>query len=346
MTAQAARRRQNSIPTERSSMDRFDRIYRLYTLFASGREARSAQSLQADLGCSRATLMRAIAELRDLFGAPLLWDATARGYRFDGEAPRRQLPGLWFSADELQALLVAQSLLAGLSEGLMPERIDALRGRVTALLAQGGVSPQQAAKALRVLPLAGRAVDPLVFRQVVSATLGAHRLAIHYRARSTGDVSERVVSPQRLVRYRDNWYLDAWCHTRDALRSFAVDAIESAQERTDEPAQAVSDAALDAHFGAAYGIFSGAAEHRAVLRFAAGRARWIAAERWHPAQYGRWLDDGRYELTVPFGDPRELILDVLRYGADVEVLEPPELRVTVAGQLRAAAAQYGQETPG
>jgi predicted DNA-binding transcriptional regulator YafY len=180
-------------------MDRFDRIYRLYSLFANGREARSAQSLQADLRCSRATLMRAIAELRDLFGAPLIWDAAARGYRFDGEAPRRQLPGLWFSADELQALLLAQSLLAGLSEGLMPERIDALRGRVTALLAQGGVSPQQAAKALRVLPLAGRTVDPLVFRQVVSATLGAHRLAFHYRARSTGDVSERVVSPQRLV---------------------------------------------------------------------------------------------------------------------------------------------------
>ena len=86
-------------------MDRFDRIYRLYTLFTTSREARSAASLQADLGCSRATLMRAIAELRDLLGTPLVWDGAARGYRLDGATSRAQLPGLWFSSDELQALL-------------------------------------------------------------------------------------------------------------------------------------------------------------------------------------------------------------------------------------------------
>jgi predicted DNA-binding transcriptional regulator YafY len=326
-------------------MDRFDRIYRLYSLFANGREARSAQSLQADLRCSRATLMRAIAELRDLFGAPLVWDATARGYRFDGEAPRRQLPGLWFSADELQALLLAQSLLAGLSEGLMPQRIDALRGRVAALLAQGGVNPQRASEALRVLPLAGRVLDPLVFRQVVAATLEARCLDIRYHGRTRGEASERTVSPQRLVRYRDNWYLDAWCHLRGALRSFAVDAIDSARLLADEPARAVPAVELDAHFGAAYGIFAGPAAQHAVLRFVADRARWIAAERWHPAQFGHWLDDGRYELTVPFGDPRELILDILRYGADVEVLEPAALRAEVAQRLRAAAAHYEADRP-
>jgi predicted DNA-binding transcriptional regulator YafY len=321
-------------------MDRFDRIYRLYSLFAASREARSAASLQAELACSRATLMRAIAELRDQFGAPLIWDAAARGYRLDGQAPRVQLPGLWFSADELQALLLAQSLLSGLSEGMMPGHIEALRGRITTLLARGGVPPQRAAEVLRVLPVAGRSVQPVVFRRAVTATLGGRRLEIRYLARSNGEPSVRTISPQRLVHYRDNWYLDAWCHLREALRSFALDAIESAEVLADEPAVQVPAADLDAHFGAAYGIFAGPATQRAVLRFAAARARWIAAERWHPAQFGRWLDDGDYELTVPFGDGRELILDILRYGPDVEVLQPAELRAAVAARLRAAAAQY------
>ena len=93
-------------------MDRFDRIYRLYALFAGGRQARSATELQAELGCSRATLMRAIAELRDLLGVPLVWDAAARGYRIEGAAARSELPGLWFSADELQALLDSPHLAA------------------------------------------------------------------------------------------------------------------------------------------------------------------------------------------------------------------------------------------
>ena len=140
-------------------MDRFDRIYRLYNLFTSSREARSAQSLQADLECSRATLMRAIAELRSLFDAPLIWDADARGYRLDGTAARTQLPGLWFSADELQALLLVQSLLSGLDEGLMPEQFDTLRGRIVTLLARGGVSPQRASQVVRVLTLANRPAE-------------------------------------------------------------------------------------------------------------------------------------------------------------------------------------------
>ena len=323
-------------------MDRFDRIYRLYSLFSSSREARSAVSLQADLRCSRATLMRAISELRDLFGTPVIWDAQARGYRINNVAPRVQLPGLWFSSQELQALLLAQNLLSGLGDGLMPEQIDMLRGRVMTLLARGGVAPQRAAEALRIVPMAGRACDPLIFRQVVTATLASRRTEIRYLARSSDQISVRQISPQRLVRYRDNWYLDAWCHLRGGLRSFAIDAIEAVQV-TDDPAQTLPQAELDAHFGAAYGIFAGPAAQRAVLRFAAARARRVAIERWHPAQFGRWLDDGRYELTLPFGDPRELILDILRYGPEVEVLEPESLRAEVAARLRAAVALYAAD---
>lgn len=323
-------------------MDRFDRIYRLYGLFSASREARSAASLQAALGCSRATLMRAIAELRDLLGAPLIWDAAARGYRLDGRAPSAPLPGLWFSAHELQALLLTQNLLSGLGDGLLPEQMDALRGRIMTLLARGGVAPQRAAQVLRVLPVAGRGFEPSIFRQVAAATLAGRRLIIRYLARSSGEISTRQISPQRLVRYRDNWYADAWCHLRDALRSFSVDAIEAVQP-LDEPAQVVPEAALDAHFAASYGIFAGPAAQRAVLRFAAERARWVAAERWHPAQFGHWLEDGRYELVVPYGDPTELILDILRYGPQVEVLEPASLRAEVAARLRAAAALYADD---
>ncbi len=322
-------------------MDRFDRTYRLNALLSTSREAHSAASLQAELGCSRATLMRAIAELRNLLGAPLVYDTAANGYRYDGQMqPRVQLPGLWFSAAELQALLLVQNLLAGLAQGLLPEQIDALRGRIMTLLARGGVSPQRTAQVVRILPMAGRAYDPQVFRQVVAATLAGQRLDIRYLARSSGQVSERQVSPQRLVRYRDNWYLDAWCHRREALRSFAIDAVHAAQPQ-DEPAKALPEAELDAHFGAAYGIFAGSAPQRALLRFAPSRARWVAAEQWHPAQFGRWLEDGSYELFVPYGDPRELLLDVMRYGAEVEVLEPPALRAVVAARLRAAAELYG-----
>ena len=73
-----------------------------------------------------------------------------------------------------------------------------------------------------------------------SRTCSAHWWAgsgsdITYHGRRRDQVSERVVSPQRLTQYRNSWYLDAWCHQANGLRSFALERI-SEQQRLDEPA--------------------------------------------------------------------------------------------------------------
>ena len=146
-------------------------------------------------------------------------------------------------------------------------------------------------------------------------------------------------SPQRLTHYRDAWYLDAWDHLRRALRSFSVDRIGQAIE-LDEPAEDVPEAKLDEHFASAYGIFAGKADKTAILRFSAERARWVADERWHPQQVGQFLVDGRYELRIPYRDHRELVMDILRHGAHVEVVRPLSLLKAVVAELTAALENY------
>jgi predicted DNA-binding transcriptional regulator YafY len=66
----------------------------------------------------------------------------------------------------------------------------------------------------------------------------------------------------------------------------------------------------------------------------------VSAEQWHPQQKSRFEPDGSYVLEVPYSDPRELVMDVLRYGPDVEVLAPDALRGAVREQLEQAAARY------
>jgi predicted DNA-binding transcriptional regulator YafY len=66
----------------------------------------------------------------------------------------------------------------------------------------------------------------------------------------------------------------------------------------------------------------------------------VSVEAWHPDQKGRFEPDGRYVLELPFSDPRELAMDVLRHGAHVEVLEPASLREAVRRQLAEALKQY------
>ena len=91
---------------------------------------------------------------------------------------------------------------------------------------------------------------------------------------------------------------------------------------------------LDENFASSYGIFSGKPKDTAVLRFSAERARWVADEQWHPQQIGKFLHDGRYELQLPYADSRELIMDILKHGAEVEVILPAVLRQAVKNHIQ------------
>jgi len=155
--------------------------------------------------------------------------------------------------------------------------------------------------------MAARSVPPRYFALAASGTLGRKRLRIVYFARGSVQSAERIVSPRRLVYYRDNWYLEAWCHLRKGLRVFALDSIEDAS-LLEDAARNVPEAQLERELSGSYGIFAGTPTQRAVLRFSKERARWVAREQWHPDQSGRTEAYGSYRLEIPYRDDRELLM--------------------------------------
>jgi predicted DNA-binding transcriptional regulator YafY len=324
-------------------MERTERFYRIQQLLRNRRYVRTQEFLD-ELEVSRATFKRDLEYLRDRFRAPILYDAEHEAYRFDDKVADRavwELPGLWFSADELRALLTMDRLLGELEPGVLSELVGPFRRRLKDLLASGEHTAEDVARRIRVLSMGAREVEPAQFRTVSAALLSRRRLRIRHNRRQDGDLLEREVSPQRLVHYRDNWYLDAFCHKRQALRTFAVDAIEAATV-LEKPAKDVTEDALDRHFASGYGIFAGTDTQEAVLLFNAVRARWVSRETWHPKQEGKLQLDGTYLLRFPYSREPELVMDILKYGADVEVLSPESLRSAVAGQLAKAASIYAR----
>jgi len=322
-------------------MDRYERILALHRILKSARLPVTLQRLMDELGCSRATLYRDLAFLRDGLGAPLEGGEGEARFRYDAqEADRFELPGLWLSSEELHALMAAQQLLDRTGPGVLSAAIAPLRTRIDALLQQHAGGRRWPIERIRVLGSGTRRIDEAVFRMVASGVLERKRLRFEYLARSTNTRTLRQVSPQRLTHYRGNWYLDAFDHEREALRSFAVDRIRHARIEADA-ATDFDDAGLDAHLATSYGIFAGAPKAWATIRFSAKAARWVADEHWHSRQEGRMLPDGRYELRVPYGNARELLMDVLRHGPDAEVLEPPALREQLRSLLHLTAANYG-----
>jgi len=320
-------------------MDRYERINALHRLLKAARYPVTVARLQEELGCSRATVYRDLAFLRDGLMAPVVGDGEA-GFRYDAsESDRFELPGLWLNSEELHALLAAQQLLSRSGGGLLSTALAPLQGRVEKLLEEQAGGKRWPVERVRVIASRPRRLDEHSFRVVASAVLGRQKLAFDYRARSTDEKTRRNVSPQRITHYRDNWYLDAWDEDREALRSFAVDRIGAAK-LLDAPARDIADSDLDEHLASSYGIFSGAPKHWATIVFSPKAARWVADERWHSQQQGRFLPDGRYELKVPYSNSRELLMDVLHYGSDAEIVEPPVLREQARALLSLAISNY------
>ncbi len=316
-------------------MDRTERLYRIDQLL-NDRKVVPVQVFLQELDVSPATFKRDLEYLRDRLNAPIIWDRDAGGYRFGqaGVGARYELPGMWFNAAEIHALLTMQQLLTSLGPGLLTPHVEPLLARLRLMLASENIAPESIEKRIRIQRQNARAYEPEHFPPVASAVLQRRRLLIDHYNKARDETLRREISPQRLNYYRENWYLDAWCHLRNGLRSFALDSLRKVQ-LLDEKAKNVADKELAAALDAGYGIFSGQALQWAELVFSPERARWVSKEQWHPQQQGRLEEDGSYRLRLPYSDPRELCMEILRHVPEVKVAAPAALRRQVAELLRA-----------
>ena len=325
-------------------MDRTERFYKIEMLIR-GRGSVSFAALMDELGVSRATLKRDLDYLRERLDAPIVYDRFANGYSMrpdarDQRQVRHELPGVWFSEREIHALLTMHQLIQGLDEGgVLARHLQPLLDKLHGMLGASDAEGKELMKRVKVMSAARRPVIGRHFELIGSAITQRRRVQMQYYVRSRREQTERSVSPQRLVYWRNTWYLDAWCHTSDALRRFALDAIRGAtlqqQRAKDVPLKAI-EAALDA----GYGAFSGAKVQWASLQFTPEAAQWVQHEQWHPQQQSALHDDGSLTLRLPYADATELAMDILRHGEQVQVLAPATLRATVQQQLVRAAARY------
>ena len=300
-----------------------------------------------ELSVSLSSFKRDIGILRDQMQAPISWKAGnaaghERGYILEDKgwgSGKLGLPRAWFTDTEIYALLMIDELANHIGPGLLTEHLQPLITRITLALSAADDAPQDIRSRVRILASASKRKQTPHFETVAKAAVKRQRLSIVYFTRSRNERSERVVSPQRMVHYKENWYLIAWCHTAEGLRMFALDAIEGAQQIS-KAARSVAKIEVDEMIGRDFGIYAGQQRLWAKLLFSPIQARWVEAEVWHSEQKSSRLDDGSYLLEIPYGNPKELILEILRFGPDVKVIGPASLRDEVRKRLQSAVDQY------
>jgi len=322
-------------------MSDLERLHRIKYMIQA-RNCVPIQDFLDELEISKATFKRDLEYLRDRMNASIVFDRAEGGYRFDkpNAGEKIELPGLWFSEKEATALVLMQHLLDNLDQGgLISSHIDPLVEIIDGILGQSEVSAKELRKRIKVFGMSARKNSLENFEEVGNALLKRQRLQIEYYSKGANETTNREVSPQRLIFYRDNWYLDAYCHMRKGLRSFALDGVRQAvllNKKTEE----ISEKELHENFAESYGIFSGKAIQRAKLRFTPERARWVAGETWHGQQTSSFDKEGNYILEFDYNQDPELVMEILKHGSGVEVLAPASLKKRVVDELKKNLARY------
>jgi len=322
-------------------MSDMERLHRIKYMIQS-RGCVPIEDFMTSLEISRATFKRDLDYLRDRMNAPIIYDRSMGGYRFDkpNAGDKIELPGLWFSEKEATALVLMQHLLANLdTSGLLSPHIAPLMDIVDGILGQSEVSAKELRKRIKVFGMSARKNVLENFEEVGVSLLKRQRLQLSYYSKGKNELTERAVSPQRLIFYRDNWYLDAYCHFRKGLRSFAMDGIRTAHVLEDKATE-VPEKELHENFAESYGIFSGKATQRAKLRFTPEKARWVSAETWHGQQVSSFDKAGNYTLEFDYNQDPELVMEIMKHGDGVEVIGPASLKSKVRAELEKALKKY------
>lgn len=319
-------------------MDKLDKMIILYRLINESKYGVTKGQILEELECSKQTFHR-VKELLDLkFHVAVKYDRRTKLYSFDTDnSDVIEMPGLWFKSGEIEALIYLEKLLEDLHNGVISEMIAPFKEKIENVLEAQCISFDDLKHRVKLVSIANCSINTDTLKLTLNATIHQKRLKISYK-KIGFEGEERVISPQRLFRYKDKWYLDAFCHLRNGLRTFAVNRIEAVFPMS-EIAQIITEDQLEEYHCQSYGIYSGEKTGDALIKFSGNSAEMVAEEIWHKDAVGTW-DNDDYYLTIPYGNPNELIMDVLRWGPDATVLEPEELRDRVKSEAEKIIRNY------
>lgn len=293
----------------------------------------NARVLAEKFELTRKTAQRDIDFMRDRMRAPLVYVAHWRGYEYEDKT--YELPGLWISEDELGALLIASRLASTIPDRSLKSSLKAfLQQIVSAHSSSTPVSLEQLAEKISVKNIEYARIDDGIFHPVVDALFYEKALEIDYYSPHKDEATRRVIFPLHLLQYMGSWHMIAHCSLRNALRDFALARIRAIHPSAANRRRPFSSASIKEYIRRNFGLMNTDAQIQVCLKFFAEIAPWVSEQVWHAEQIQAVGPDGSLCLTFPAADLREIKREILRFGSQVEVLSPVELREEVKKEIK------------
>lgn len=270
------------------------------------------------------TAQRAIEFMKDKLKLPIKYSRENGGYYYS--EPCYNFPTVQFTEKEIIGLIVSERLSHNIPNEVIHAELNSFIEKFSIFT---GVDVNKLKKKISIKNMRYDKVDPKVFEMVIWALNNNLKIKIEYKSKYKDEITSRIVSPIHLLLYMGNWHIFAFCELRGKLRNFALSGIKKI-EACKEP---ISNELLQMNIATAieenYGIYIHEDEVNkveVVLKFNREISEIVKSQIWFPHQNQKQNDDGSIIFSFPVSDFREILGDILRYGADVEVLEPVELK--------------------
>ncbi|MCF3648735.1 helix-turn-helix transcriptional regulator [Synoicihabitans lomoniglobus] len=291
----------------------------------------------AELDVSRKTIQRDIDHMRDRLGLPLDYDRTTHSYVYT--SPVEAFPTVQMSEGDAVALFVAERALEPLRGTPLYDRLKSTFDRLTSGL-KGTVEFTPADHdAVSFGQFGEGRTNSAAFDTLQKAHDQQREATFAYKKPNSAEAETRRVRPYHLTHRENLWYLVGHDVDRDAIRTFALPRM-STVKLTRKRFELPTDFTPDTYFASALGVVSGQGDYDIHIRFTAAVAERIAERDWHESQRLTPRPDGSVDLHLRLGSLIEIERWVLGWGAQAEVLAPPELRTQLTATTIAMAHRY------
>jgi proteasome accessory factor B len=307
-----------------------ERILQIHKTIQAGKYP-NANTLGRELEVSAKSIHRDFIFMRDRLRLPLKYDELKFGYYYTH--PVRDFPTLVLTEGELFAMLVAEKAVQQYRGTAFEKPLMSAFKKMAASL------PETVSLSLRDLDQSvsfRTSAEPLVnlniFDVLAQATAQQQQLRMTYRKPGSSQAEERLVDPYHLANINGEWFLFAYDHLRNALRTFVPSRIQSLR-LTGKKFERPQTFSVENTLRDSFGVHSPEGRYDVVIRFDGEVADYVREKRWHASQKLRTLPNGDVELHLKLSSLKEIERWVLGWAGHAVVKEPREL----IKRIRAAA---------
>ena len=313
-------------------------MLRIHQALQSGRFP-NASTLAREIEVATKTIHRDIEFMRDRLGLPIEFNPSQNGYAYTEEV--NAFPNLQITEGELFALIVAEKALQQY-RGTSFEKplLSAIKKMQQALPDTISLNLADIQQTISFRTRAEPNLNLEIFDALAKAAARRQQIELVYRKPGQAQPEQRLVDPYHLANINGEWYLFAYDHARQDIRTFVPARMQYVKltGRTFARPQKFS---LEKRLRGSFGIVSGEGEYEVLIRFNARVADYIREKKWHESQQLHELKGGGVELKLKLSSLREIERWILSWGGDATVLKPRELAEAVR-QSAAAILKSGR----